>query len=178
VQSSVGLRATAKRAVALLPLLLACGLVAGCGPSTGSAAAVSNVLNCGRVVDPLGYRNGPLTVNRAIGLLTEMQLAGGAASIPRGRPSGTETSTLDLMATELMGYSGSKLSDDAESFAQAELNYNPDGPVATSYARPLDRDIAALERDCPDGMKLGRQWRSAAGLAAGGRRRRDRVDGR
>ena len=71
------------------------------------------------------------------------------------------------MAVELMGYSGSRLSDDAEAFAQAELNYNPDGPVETSFARPLEVDIAALERDCPDGMRLGRQWRDrpALGLA-------------
>ena len=38
------------------------------------------------------------------------------------------------MAVELMGYSGSKLSDDAQAFAVAEENYNPDGPVDASYA--------------------------------------------
>jgi hypothetical protein len=154
---------TAKRAIALMPLLVACGLVAGCGSGTSAVAAVSTVLNCGRVVDPTGYQEEPLTVDRAIGLLTEMQLAGGAASIPKGRPDYAETSTLDVMAVELMGYSGSRLSDDAEVFAQAELNYNPDGPVETSFARPLEGDIATLERDCPDGMRLGREWRDSAG---------------
>ena len=154
---------TAKRAIALMPLLLACGPVAGCGSGTGAVAAVSTVLNCGRVVDPTGYQEEPLTVDRAIGLLTEMELADGATSIPRGRPDYAETSTLDVMAVELMGYSGNRLSDDAEAFAQAELNYNPDGPVETSFARPLEGDIAILDRDCPDGMRLGRQWRDPAG---------------
>jgi hypothetical protein len=153
---------TVKRAIALMPLLVACGLVAGCGSGAGAVATVSTVLNCGRVVDPTGYQEEPLTVDRAIGLLTEMELAGGAASIPKGRPDGAETSTLDVVAVELMGYSGSRLSDDAEAFAQAELNYNPDGPVETSFARPLEGDIATLERDCPDGMRLGRQWRDSA----------------
>jgi hypothetical protein len=162
VRSSLDPHAAAKRAIALLPLLAACGLVAGCGPGNGSVAAVSTVLNCGRVVDPTGFQAGPLTVNRAVGLLAEMELDGGAASIPRGRPTYGDTSTLDIMSVELMGYSGSKLSDDAEAFARAELNYNPDGPVETSYARPLEGDIATLERDCPDGIRLGRQWRDSA----------------
>jgi hypothetical protein len=67
------------------------------------------------------------------------------------------------MAVELMGYSGSKLSGDAEAFAQAEENYNPDGPVDISYARRLNKDILALQRDCPDGLRLGRQRRNAVG---------------
>jgi hypothetical protein len=64
------------------------------------------------------------------------------------------------MAVELIGYSGSRLSDDAQAFAVAEENYHPDGPVDASYAQGLDRDILALQRDCPDGMRLGRQWRA------------------
>ena len=98
-----------------------------------------------------------------------MELASGAASIPRGRPTTADASTLDIMAVELMGYSGSKLSDDAQAFAVAEENYNPDGPVDTSYARPLNGDIVTLERDCPAGMRLGRQKAGppvASGLAA------------
>jgi hypothetical protein len=154
---------TDKRASALVPLLVACGLAAGCASGTGSVVRVSNVLNCGRVVDPTGYQHRPLTANRAIALLTEMQLAGGAAAIARGTPSSAEISTLDLTAVELIGYSGSKLSDDAEAFAQAELSYHPYSLIETSYARPLDNDIAALERDCPDGTELGRQWWNEAG---------------
>jgi hypothetical protein len=153
-----------KRAIALVPLLIASGMLAGCesgaspaafGDST--AAAVGNVLTCGKVVDATGYKNGPLTTDLAIASLTEMQLAGGAASIPRGRPTRTDTSTLDTMAVELMGYSGSKLSDDAQAFAVAEENYNPDGPVDASYAQGLGLDILALQRDCPAGLRLGRQ---------------------
>ena len=51
------------------------------------------------------------------------------------------------------------LSDDAQAFAVAEENYDPDGPVDTSYAQPMSGDILALERDCPAGMRLGRRWR-------------------
>ncbi len=65
------------------------------------------------------------------------------------------------MAVELMGYSGSRLSDDAEAFAVAELNYNPGGPVDASYAPPLDEDILGLQRDCPDGARLGLRWKRA-----------------
>lgn len=166
---------TAKRATALVPLLLAAGVAggvvgfAGCDSggvaATGgsqAAAMVHNILTCGRVVDPTGYKGGPLTTNLAIASLTEMQLTAGPAIIPRGTPSGTVTSTLDTMAVELMGYSGNRLSEDAQAFAVAELTYNPDGPVDASYARPLDQDIVALQRDCPDGTRLGRQWRTAA----------------
>jgi hypothetical protein len=155
---------TDKRASALVPLLVACGLAAGCAsaPGTGSVVRVSNVLNCGRVIDPTGYRHGPLTANRAIALLTESQLSGGAAAISTGTPSRAEISTLDLMAVELMGYSGNKLSDDAEAFATAELSYHPYSLIEAAYARPLDNDIAALERDCPDGMELDRQSRNVA----------------
>ena len=64
------------------------------------------------------------------------------------------------MAGELMGYSGSKLSDDAAAFAHDEEDYNPEGPIDISYAQPLDNDIVALGRDCPDGEKLGLQWRN------------------
>ena len=55
------------------------------------------------------------------------------------------------MAIDLLGYSGSKLSDDATAFAMTELSYAPDSgaPVDTSYARPLEGDIAVLARDCP-----------------------------
>ena len=172
---------TAKRAVALVPVLVAACAVAGCdaggvaaasgtqaaasgtqaaASGTQAAAIVGNVLTCGRVLDPTGYKGGRLTTDLAIASLTEMQLTAGAASIPRGTPTPAVTSTLDTMAVELMGYSGSRLSDDAQAFAVAEMNYNPDGPVAASYARPLDQDITALQRDCPDGLRLGRRWRA------------------
>jgi hypothetical protein len=64
---------------------------------------------------------------------------------------------------ELMGFSGSRLPGGAEAFAQAELNYHPDGPVDASCARPLDLAILLLQRDCPDGVKLGRQRRAGGG---------------
>lgn len=148
----------AKGAIALVPLLVACGVTAGCSSGSSPVARVSDVLNCGRVVDPTGYDEGPLTADRAVALLTELQHADGAASILKGTLSGADLATLDTMAVELMGYSGSKLSDDAEAFAVAELNYSPDGgPVDTSYARPLDNDIAALKQDCPFGLAPGVQ---------------------
>jgi hypothetical protein len=158
---------TAKRAVALVPLLVAACVAAGCDAgglaATGgsrAAAMVGNVLTCGRVLDSTGYKGGPLTTDLAIASLTEMQLTAGAASIPRGTSTPAVTNTLDTMAVELMGYSGNRLSDDAQAFAVAEINYNPDGPVEPSYARPLDQAIAALQRDCPDGLRLGRQRRA------------------
>jgi hypothetical protein len=155
-----------KSAITLAVSLAAAGMIAGCASGADPAAvggsappAPGIVLTCGSVVDTTGYKDGPLTTDLAVASLTEMQLAGGAASIPRGRPTGADTTTLDTMAVELMGYSGSRLSDDAQAFAVAEENYNPDGPVDTSYAQPLDTDIVALGRDCPGGMRLGRRWR-------------------
>jgi hypothetical protein len=157
---------TIKHAVALVLSLAGSCLITACGSGSGPAAAGGSeppapgvILKCRSVVDSTGYKNGPLTTDRAIASLTETQLAAGAASTPRGRPTRAVARTLDVMAVELMGYSGSKLSDDAQAFAVAEENYNPDGPVDTSYAQPMSRDILALERDCPAGMKLGRRWR-------------------
>ena len=158
---------TIRYAIALVLSLAGSCLVAGCGSGTSPAAvgggipaSAGIVLKCQSVVDSTGYENGPLTADLAIASLTRMELASGAASIPRGRPTRSDASTLDIMAVELIGYSGSKLSDDAQAFAVAEENYNPDGPVDTSYARPLNEDIVTLERDCPAGMRLGRQRRA------------------
>ena len=149
----------AKGATALLPLLVACGVTAGCSSGDAPAAQVSPVvqvskaLSCGQVVDPdsTGYLGGPLTAGRAIGLLTELQRSGGAARIPAGKLDAADRTTLDIVAIDLLGYSGSKLSDDATAFAMTELSYAPDSgaPVDTSYARPLEGDIAVLARDCP-----------------------------
>jgi hypothetical protein len=152
---------TAKPAIALVSLLVTSGMIAGCASGTGPAVPASTVLTCGTVVDTTAYHGGPLTAGLAIAFLTDIQLTDGAANIPRGTPSSADTSTLDAAAAELIGYSGSELSDDAAAFALAEEYYNPDGPIDTSYGRRLDNDILALERDCPDGMKLGGQWRNA-----------------
>ncbi|MGH3245746.1 MAG: hypothetical protein ACRDOI_05955 [Trebonia sp.] len=158
-----------KPAIALALLVAASGLIAGCDAGAGpaawagsQAASLSNVLTCGTIVDATGYKNGPLTTDLAIAYLTAMQLGDGGGDIPHGTPTSADTNTLDTMAVELMGYSGSRLSDDAEAFALAEENYNPDGPVDASYARRLTGDILALQRDCPDGMRAGRQWRGDA----------------
>ena len=158
---------TIRYAIALVLSLAGSCMTAGCGSGIGQAAAAGGipasagiVLKCHSVVDSTGYENGPLTADLAIASLARMELASGAVSIPRGRPTTADASTLDIMAVELMGYSGSKLSDDAQAFAVAEENYNPDGPVDTSYARQLNGDIVTLERDCPAGMRLGRQWRA------------------
>jgi len=152
-----------KSTIVLVPLLAACGTLAGCASVPPPAAPASNPITCGTVVDPTGYLGGPLTPGLAIASLATMLRSGGAARIPQGTPSGAETSLLDVMAVELIGYSGNKLSGDAEAFARAELAYNPDGPVEASYARPLDNDIRALERDCPDGAKLGVRQQNAGG---------------
>lgn len=159
---------TSKRAIIVVASLVASGMIAGCdygvpAAASGGTAAPGNVLRCSSVVDSTGYKHGPLTTDLAVAYLTDMQLTGGGARISRGKPTAADTSTLDTTAVELMGFSGSKLSGDAEAFAQAELNYNPDGPVYTSYARPLDLAILLLQRDCPDGAQLGRQWRAGGG---------------
>jgi hypothetical protein len=148
---------TIKYAVALVLSLAGSGLIAACG-----SAAPGIVLKCRSVLDSTGYKNGPLTTDLAIASLTKVQFAAEAASIPRGKPTRAVTRTLDVMAVELMGYSGSKLSDDAQAFAVAEENYHPDGLVDTSYAQPMSRDILALERDCPAGVRLGRRWLGGA----------------
>jgi hypothetical protein len=143
----------ANGAIALLPLLIAGGVTAGCSSGGPPAVHVSNALNCGRVVDQdnTGYLGGPLTVKRAITLLTKVQRSGGAARIHTGKLNAADRATLDLVAIDLLGYSGSKLSDDAAAFARSELSYSPNagGPVDKSYARPLVSGIAALAKDCP-----------------------------
>lgn len=147
---------------ALAALLAVAGLVAGvivgCEyrvPSASPGPAPRNLLTCGRVVDPTGYKQGPLTVNLAIASLTALPLTAG------GKPTSADADTLDTMAVELMGYSGTRLAADAQAFAVTEFNYNPDGPVDTAYARPLGQNIRALQRDCPSGLRLGLRWRRA-----------------
>lgn len=149
-----------KGAAALIGLLAACGATAGCAPGGGPVAQVREVLSCGRVVDAdaTGYLGGPLTAGRAIGLLSALRQADGAARVATGKLSGADRGTLDVMAVELMGYSGSRLSGDAQAFARAEFGYSPNGsPPDTSYARPLEHDIVALERDCPPAQAAGVQ---------------------
>ena len=145
----------AKAAIALLPLLVASGLTAGCSSGAAPALPVSNSLSCGRVVDQdnTGYLGGPLTAGREIALLTGLERAGGAARISAGTLDAADRGILDLAGIDLLGYSGSKLSTDATAFAQAELSYsaNSDDPVDTSYARPLESGIAVLAKDCPSG---------------------------
>jgi hypothetical protein len=140
------------------------GVIAGCDygvPSAGPGPAPRNILTCGRVVDPTGYKQGPLTANLAIASLTAMPLAAGTAGIAGGKPASADAGTLDTMAVELMGYSGTRLAADAQAFAATEFRYNPDGPVDTAYAGPLDQNIRALQRDCPSGLRLGLRWRRA-----------------
>jgi hypothetical protein len=147
--------------------LAAAGLVAsgdyGVPAGHGGAAAAVRTLHCGSVVDSTGYRQGPLTASLAVASLTAMPLAGAAAGISGGRPTSADVSTLDTMAVELMGYSGSKLAADAQAFAASEVGYNPAGPVNPAYARPLDAGIRALQRDCPGGARLGLRWRGPGG---------------
>ena len=143
---------------------LVAGVIAGCDygvPSAGPGPAPRNILTCGRVVDPTGYKQGPLTANLAIASLTAMPLAAGTTGIAGGKPTSADVDTLDTMAVELMGYSGTRLAADAQAFAATEFNYNPDGPVDTAYAGPLVQNIRALQRDCPSGLRLGLRWRRA-----------------
>jgi hypothetical protein len=143
--------------------LVAVGLVAAgdYGVPAGDGAAAARALHCGSIVDPAGYRQGPLTASLAVASLTAMPFAGGAAGAPGSKPTGADVTALDTIAVELMGYSGSRLADDAQAFAEAEVNYNPNGPVDVSYARPLGQAIRALQRDCPGGTRLGLRWRRA-----------------
>jgi hypothetical protein len=149
-----------RSAITLAALLAASGLTVAGLIATGdygtppAAAAASNVLRCGTVVDPTGYNRGPLTADLAVALLSGTRLSAetqltGVAGIPGGRPTRADASTLDTMAVELMGYSGSRLSADAEAFAVAELNYDPAGQVDASFAQRLDAAILGLQRDCP-----------------------------
>ena len=143
----------ANGAIALLPLLVACGVTAGCSSDGPARVHVSNALNCGRVVDQdnTGYLGGPLTAKRAIALLAKVQRSGGAARIHAGKLNAADRTTLDIVAVDLLGYSGNKLSDDAGAFARSELSYSPHagGSVDKSYARPLESSIAVLAKDCP-----------------------------
>jgi hypothetical protein len=161
---------TIKSATALAALLavagLVAGVIAGCDygvPSAGPGPAPRNILTCGRVVDSTGYKQGPLTANLAIASLTAMPLAAGAAGIADGKPTSADVDTLDTMAVELMGYSGTRLAADAQAFAVTEINYHlTGGRVNAAYARPLGQTIRALQRDCPSGLRLGLRWRRAS----------------
>lgn len=115
---------------------------------------------CSTVLDPTGYNNGPLDVNRAIGFLTAMLLFDGIGNITDGTPSADDAQILDNMAAEFGGIGqGDKLADDASQFASDEQSYDPDNPssVDLAYAHPLISDILALQRDCPAGEQLGIQ---------------------
>lgn len=158
-------------AITLTALLAAAGLAAAGVVATGDYgvpaghgdAAAARTLHCGSVVDSTGYRQGPLTASLAVASLTAMPLAGAPAGIAGARPTSADVSTLDTMAVELMGYSGTRLADDAQAFAASEVGYNPGGPVDPSYARSLDAGIRALQRDCPGGARLGLRWRGSGG---------------
>lgn len=143
----------AKGAIALVPLLAACAVTVGCSSGGArQAAQLSSALDCGRVVDTdaSGYLGGPITASRAIAMLTKVRQAGGATRIRKGTLSHADLSTMDIVALDLLGYAGGRLSADATAFARAELSYSPTGyAVNTAYARPLEGGIAALERDCP-----------------------------
>jgi hypothetical protein len=89
-----------------------------------------------------------------------MLLTDGLTNILNGTPSSDDTNILDTVGQELENYSGSKLSADAEQFAQDEQSYDPSGPVDVSYGQPLESDIPALQRDCPQGTILGTKWRN------------------
>ena len=137
--------------IALVSLLAASGLIAGCAAGTGQPVPVSTVLTCSTVVNSTAYRGGPLTASLAIASLTDVRRTDGAPNISNGTPSSADTAVLDAAAAELVGYAGSKLSVDAAAFALAEEFYSPgNDPIDASYGRQLDNDILALERDCPD----------------------------
>jgi hypothetical protein len=161
-----------RRAITLTALLTAAGLAAagvvatgdyGVPAGHGGDAAAARTLHCGSVVDSTGYQQGPLTASLAVASLTAMPLAGAPAGISGARPASGDVSTLDTMAVELMGYSGTRLADDAQAFAASEVGYNPGGPVDPSYARSLEAGIRALQRDCPGGARLGLRWRGSGG---------------
>ncbi len=157
-------------AITVTALLAAAGLAAAgvvatgdYGVPAGHGGDAARTLHCGSVVDSTGYRQGPLTASLAVASLTAMPLAGAPAGISGARPTSADVSTLDTMAVELMGYSGTRLADDAQAFAASEVGYNPGGPVDPSYARSLDAGIRALQRDCPGGARLGLRWRGSGG---------------
>jgi hypothetical protein len=150
----------ARCAIALVPLLVAGGVTAGCSPAASPVVRASAALSCGSVLDPdpSGYFGGPLTTGGAVALLSAVQRSEGKAGIAKGTLSSHDRRTLDTLAAELVGFAGNKLSSDAAKFASAEVNYSPAGlPVVTAYARSLEVDIAALERDCPSRNEPGVQ---------------------
>lgn len=155
----------AKSALALAPLLVACGAAAGCssggasGAEAGAAVRVSTALSCGTVVDPdvTGYYGHPLTVTSAAAAIAEVTRTAGTARFLAGTLDGADAATLDTMAAELLGHPGrNKVSADAAAFVSDELSYSPPGALPdTSYARQLVDAIAALSRDCPSGPAPG-----------------------
>jgi hypothetical protein len=74
---------------------------------------------------------------------------------PSGTPSSDDASILDAAALDLENYSGTRLADDASQFVSDEQSYNPSGPVDSSYASAVQRDIRHLLRDCPGAMAEG-----------------------
>lgn len=123
-------------------------------------------MSCTTVVDPAGYRNGPLDVNRAVAFLTVMLTEDGLVNIPAGTPSADDAQILDSMASVLTGPTpGSQLSTDAAQFSADELAYNPDNAASVNLAEahPLISDIEALQHDCPAGLKEGAQMIAGTG---------------
>lgn len=143
------------------------GYCPGDDPAPATTAPAAQ-MSCTTVLDPNGYQNGPLTVDRAIGFLSAMLLEDGITDIPTGTPSADDATILDDMATELgtenvtineNQMAQNKLLTDAQQFQMDEQGYNPDNPstVDLAEAQPLINDILALQKDCPAGLKMGVQ---------------------
>lgn len=120
---------------------------------------------CSTIVDPTGYENGPLSVERAIAFL-DVVLTDDALNLSSGNASNDDLRLLDEMASELMGPTlGSKLATDATQFVTDEQSYNPGqtdfGPEDTSYATAMEGDILTLDKDCPGAVHMAQQMRAS-----------------
>jgi hypothetical protein len=118
-------------------------------------ATVPAGLTCSAVIDPTGYKNGPLTARQQIADLESMELVDGLVNLSDGTPSADDTIILDTAALDLENYSGNQLADDAAQFATDEQGFDPSGPVDVSYGQPVLNDILALIKDCPGAARLG-----------------------
>jgi hypothetical protein len=135
-----------------LAALCACGGPAHEAASSAAApssSASTKALTCGTVVDTGPRLSGTWTAEKVIAQLGALMITDGAAI-----KNGHLTSFADgILAGADHGLGGNrepgKLESDAQDYAAAEQNYDPDGPVVTVFAQALKKDIAALEKDCP-----------------------------
>lgn len=119
-------------------------------------------LTCQTVLDTGHKLKGTWTAQELIAHLGTLVIVDGY-HITNGTITRSENGMLSGAYLGLEGSRApSKLESDAQNYAQAEENYGAAGPVNTVYAHVLEKDIAALEKDCPRSISEAKKLADAS----------------